>query len=162
MNKTLKKNVRLFWSMSYRHQARFIVNFILCGIAKAAIKYVPLKYLSRYFGEFNQTTIVSTLISKQQAQLAYKIGNGVKHAAKHTPWDSSCLTQAMVGKFWCRLYKIPYVLFIGVAKSPDTANGYKAHAWLTAGPVAITGGNGLIEFSVISSYMPKRAATCVY
>jgi hypothetical protein len=59
----------------------------------------------------------------------------------------------MVAKFWCKRLDIPYVLYIGFAKNAEKPNGYAAHAWLTAGPIAITGEYSFSKFHVISSYV---------
>lgn len=153
--KLLKKiiqKISTFWQMPYKPKIMFLVNFILCGVARASIKTLPLPYLSRYFGKFNKTTAISQIISKKQIAQVVQIGKSVRLAAKYTPWDSSCLTQAMVAKFWCSVFKIPYAFYIGFAKSADSPSGYNAHAWITAGPVAITGGNGFLNFRIVSSY----------
>ena len=142
-----------FFKMKCKHQAFFWINFCLCGLARAAIHVLPFRRLSPYFGTFNKTMTISTWVSNQQMRRAAFIGRSVRLAAHCTPWDSSCLTQAMVAKFWCRLFKIPYVLYIGFAKAPDEPSGYKAHAWITAGRVAITGGDGLKNYNVVSSYV---------
>lgn len=143
----------LFWRMPYQHKGMFIINFFLCGCARAAIVSLPLSRLAPYFGQFHQTTRLSTILAIQQRQRAVRLGRLVRLAAKFTPWDSSCLTQAMVAKFWCRLYKIPHVLYIGFAKSPEDPKGYKGHAWLTAGPIAVTGGPGHLNYSIVSTYV---------
>jgi hypothetical protein len=130
-----------------------IVNFLLCGVAKACIYKVPLAYLSKYFGKF-QPSVLSTLATQRQMYFAWKIGQFVQKAAKHTPWDSSCLTQAMVAKFWCNLYKIPYVMHIGFAKSMDNTS-YKGHAWLTVGSIIVTGDNPELDYKVVSTYSSK-------
>ena len=139
--------------LPFKHQIFFILNYALCGVARAAINVFPLRRISPYFGPFKKTLVISTLPNRRQLGLAVRIGQSVRLAAKYTPWDSSCLTQAMVAKFWCRLYKIPYVFYIGFAKAPEEPSGYKAHAWITAGRVLVTGGNGLMDYNVISSYV---------
>lgn len=148
----IKRKLVTFCKMSLQQQAFFCINFVLCGIARAAINTLPWRYLTRYFGQFNRSTVCSTLPSEKQTYQARQIGQSVRLAAKYTPWDSSCLTQAMVAKFWCRRYKIPYVFYIGFAKAPDEPTRYKGHAWLTSGSVAVTGGNGFAGFHVVCSY----------
>ena len=150
---SLKAPALTFWRMRFKYKLLFIINFILCGLARACINLLPLKYLTPYFGRFQRTIKLSTLVSDKQRLQANLIGRSVRLAAKYTPWDSSCLTQAMVAKFWCRLYRIPYVFYIGFAKAPNEPNRYMAHAWITAGPVAITGGDGLAHYHVVSSYV---------
>ena len=148
-----KTKILSFWRMRFKYKVLFIINFILCGLARAAINVLPLKHLTPYFGQFQKTLTISTLLSDKQRRQACLIGKSVRLAASYTPWNSSCLTQAMVAKFWCRLYRISYVLYIGFAKSVNEPSGYIAHAWVTAGPVAITGGDGLKNYHVVSSYV---------
>jgi hypothetical protein len=149
----IKNKIRSFSRLPFKQKIFFFSNFFLCGIARASINLFPLRFLAPYFGQFYKTTTMSTIISNEQINQAKIIGKSVKLAAKYTPWNSSCLTQAMVAKFWCKYYKIPYVFYIGFAKSHIEPSGYKAHAWITAGPLAITGGNGFLEYQVISSYI---------
>lgn len=152
----IKTKLFLFSRMSLKKKIMFFLNFFLCGVARASINLFPLYYLMPYFGEFNKTTIISTVISKKQTHQAWQIGKSIRLAAKFTPWDSSCLTQAMVAKFWCALFKIPYAFYIGLAKSAKSSSGYDVHAWITAGPVTITGGNSWTTFHVISSYFSRK------
>ena len=153
----LKSKLVLFWNMPYWFKAMLGINYILCGIAKGSINLLSLPRLSPYFGKFNKMTTVSTIATPKQINRALFIGKSVKIAAKYTPWDSSCLTQAMVAKFWCSVFKIPYILYIGFAKSADAPSGYDAHAWITAGPVVLTGGRGSFShYTVVSSYFSKN------
>lgn len=95
--------------------------------------------------------VASTIISPEKIQQARLFSRSIKLAAKYTPWNSNCLTQAIVAKFWCQRYGIPYMFFIGFAKSCKTL-GKEAHAWVTAGPVAISGGHSLQSHHVVLSY----------
>ncbi len=144
--------MKLFFRIPWRRQIFFVLNFCLCGMARLSIRMVPLPRLSRFFGILNQNIVVSTVISKQQRQRAAWIGRSIRLAATYTPWKSTCLTQAMVARFWCWVFGIPYGLYIGFSPDPSAPNGYKAHAWVTAGAVLMTGGNGFLGFSVVSSY----------
>jgi hypothetical protein len=156
--KIIPKKIAVFLRMPLKKKAMFLVNVMLCGMARALINLFPLRYLTPYLGTFGRITTVSTLISAKQMDQARQISKSVVLASRYTPWDSSCLTQAMVAKFWCWLYNIPYALYIGVCKSAEEPSGYKAHAWLTAGPVAITGGDSWSEFQVVSSYFSTAIA----
>jgi hypothetical protein len=153
------KKLRIFYNFSRALKLMFLCNFVLCGVARASIHLLPLTRLSPYFGKFHRATLLSTLISPSQTDRARWIGRSVRLAAKYTPWNSSCLTQAMVAKFWCRLFHIPYVFYIGFAKSDTEPSGYAAHAWLMAGRVAVTGGDSFNAFGVISSYMMAGFST---
>ena len=150
----MKQKVYLFWHTPFKLKVLFFMNFCLCGIARACILIFPLKRLSPYFGVLYKNIIFSTILSKKQHHHAMQLRRSIKLAAQYTPWNSNCLTQAMVAKFWCQQLNIPYVLYIGFAKDMDKSNGYAAHAWLTAGPIAITGELSFPHYQVISSYVP--------
>ncbi|MDF1646739.1 MAG: lasso peptide biosynthesis B2 protein [Legionellaceae bacterium] len=77
---------------------------------------------------------------------------------RYTPWTLTCLTQALIAKGWCRYYQIPYLLFIGIDKTPTHLSQREAHAWVTAGPISITGGGHQCfqTHHVISSFSNAR------
>ncbi len=130
----------------------FFINFCLCGIARASISCLSYKRLHPYFGNSYPMKVASTILSKEQIYYALQIRRSIALTVKYTPWNSSCLTQAMVAKFWCQYYGIPYFLFVGLAKKSDKPLGQDAHAWITTGPIAITGGYSFGAYHVIYSY----------
>lgn len=144
--------IKTFLTMPYQLKGLFFINFVLCGIARASINLFGYRRISFYYGYFCRMHTQSTIISKEQLQQAVMIRRAIQLAARYTPWNSSCLTQAMVAKFWCQWYDIPYMLFIGFAKVSDKPLGHDAHAWITAGPVAITGGHSFNTHAVVLSY----------
>jgi hypothetical protein len=155
MKKTKLSKLLSFWRLSFKQKILFVLNILLCGIARAAVKTLPFSYIKPYFGLFHKTTIVSQVVSSKELRYAIQIGKSIRLAARYTPWNSNCLTQAMVAKFWCSLFKIPYVFYIGFAKSQQSPSGFTGHAWITAGPVAITGGHGFKNYRVISAYFHR-------
>lgn len=141
-----------FFRMPYQAKGMFLLNFCLCGAARASTLCMSYARLSPYFGHHCQLLVASTLISQTQKEKAIFIARSVRLAARYTPWTSNCLTKALVAKFWCVRYDIPYILFIGVTKEKKPLLEREAHAWLTTGPVAVTGGDCLESHHVISSY----------
>ncbi len=151
------RKVETFWRLPIKRKFFFLLNYMLCGVAKTLIILLPYRVLSRYFGYSHRMTVASTLPTMKQRQRAYALGRAVRLAARHTPWDSSCLTQALVAKFWCDRWGIPYFLFIGLQKNSAKPLGKEAHAWLTTGPVAVTGGYCFESHHVISSFSSIKA-----
>ena len=141
-----------FWRMSYQEKTIFFINFCLCGLAKMATQCLSYQRLVPYFGKSCQMLLASTLISKAQMVQVLSIRRNVHLAARYTPWDSNCLTQTMVAKFWCQHHKIPYLFFIGFPKQHHPLSGRNAHAWIMAGPIAITGGDCLDTHHILCSY----------
>jgi len=155
----LKKKTQTFWHMRFKLKCLFVGNYFLCGVARAFINLLPLKRLTPYFGTLHKNIIFSTLLTRTERNHAIQLRRSIALAAKYTPWDSNCLTQAMVAKFWCVRLNIPYVLYIGFTKDEEKPSGYASHAWLTAGPVAITGEHSFSSFKVVSSYAAKQLMT---
>ena len=141
-----------FFRLSWRQKLGFLINFTLCGVARAAINLFNYRTLRPYFGYACPMKVASTLLPKETYRRVWAIRRSIELAARYTPWDSSCLTQAMVAKFWCQFYGIPYFFFIGFAKKSTKPLGQDAHAWVTAGPIAITGGHSLETHQVIYSF----------
>ncbi|MCH9755760.1 MAG: lasso peptide biosynthesis B2 protein [Gammaproteobacteria bacterium] len=156
---TLRKKTLTFYHIPFKRKGLFFINFCLCGIARLCINLFPLKRLAPYFGTLHKNTIFSTILTPKQRHHAIQLKRSIKLAAKYTPWDSNCLTQAMVAKFWCKHLNIPYILYIGFAKDIEKPGGYASHAWLTAGPVAITGDHSFSSFRVISSYVSAHTVS---
>ncbi len=94
------------------------------------------------------------LATPEQMQRALTIGRGVRLAATYTPWQSKCLAQAMVASWLLRRYGLPYGLYFGVRKDPASARGMAAHAWVSSGQTAVTGGRGCFnDFSVVYNFV---------
>lgn len=117
-------------------------------MAQLLLSYQRLRV---YFGKGCQMLVASTILSNEQLQHALLTRRSIALAVRFTPWKSTCLTQALVAGFWCRYYQIPYVFFIGLNKNSAPLEK-DAHAWVVAGPIAITGGYSLSTHHVISSY----------
>tara|TARA_R110002167_G_scaffold140818_1_gene328783 strand:- start:201 stop:683 length:483 start_codon:yes stop_codon:yes gene_type:complete len=147
--------LKIFFKMPLKYKAFVFLSFWLCGIAKLCINLFPRPKVLPYLGVHHKNHSLSALVTDQQIVTAWRIGSLVRLSAKYTPWDSSCLTQAMVAKYWCVRFKIPYAVYIGLAKAPEDPSGYKGHAWISAGPVFLTGGNSFAEFPVIGCYVSE-------
>ena len=128
------------------------INFILCGLVYVLNNIFNYQHLSRYFGNDYPMLAASIPISKLQVSQAVRIRRSVCLVARYTPWNSNCLVQAMVALIWCKYYKIPYLLFIGFAKKSEKPLGKDAHAWVTAGPIAITGGQSFDSHLIVYTF----------
>lgn len=134
----------------------FIINWILCGFARACVLLLSYPKLAVFFGENSQMLQASTITSSVQQSKARLIKRSIALSARYTPWESSCLTQAIVALWWCNVLKIPYYLFIGLEKNTKLNEKIIAHAWVTSGPIAITGGYCWGTHHVIACYSNLR------
>lgn len=83
-------------------------------------------------------------------RLASEIGYAVRRMADHTPWQSACLPQALAAQRMCRRRGLGSTLYLGVARSGDTA--IEAHAWLRCGNAILTGAEEMDDFVQVASY----------
>jgi len=144
--------LRTFWQFSFEEKIVFCLSFFLSGLIRIIIRISTYAYLSTYFGQNHQMLIASTLPSPKQLQSVLSLRRIIILMARYTPWHCHCLTQALVAKFWCQWHKIPYFFFIGLPKEHINPLGAEAHAWVTSGPIAITGGLCFDTHQVIRSY----------
>jgi len=152
---TVKRKWKTFRSFPLLDQWLAPVVFILLGISRLIILIIPFRYYARLLGSYQKAKIFTPLLTSEQTQSASRIGRVIRSTATITPWQSLCLVQALVASILLRFVHVPYILHFGLAKNktPDDADPMKAHAWITAGNVAVTGGRSLFKFAVVGSYV---------
>ena len=57
----------------------------------------------------------------------------------------------MAARVLLGLYDVPYALYFGLARDALTRET-QAHAWVMAGPVAVTGGASFARFTVVGVF----------
>lgn len=127
------------------------VAWVLLGLCRLALLLVPLRRLAALLGTPIDDAPWVPLLSSRQRWRAARLGRAVRLAARVAPWRADCMPQALCARLLLGLWRIPCALFLGVARGPDGA--LLAHAWLAAGPVAVTGGDGFGGFQVIVGYV---------
>lgn len=147
----LSKLGTFFWRMSLRKKLWFLVMWPLTGVFRAAILLLPFRLYRFVLGKPLANTQLCVLATDAQLRRAWQIGSAVELAARYTPWESKCLVQALVGACWCRLYKVPFVIYLGVRK--DEHGEMKAHAWTTVGRAVITGRGGHQAYTIVSTFV---------
>jgi len=75
-------------------------------------------------------------------------------AAARTPWKSNCAAKAVAGAGMLRFRQIAATVALGVSSPPGPV---KAHAWLSAGEIVVTGAPRHNNYRVIATfaYSPK-------
>lgn len=139
-------------------QAWFLPTWILLGISKALIFTLPFRRLAPWLGRRSAITPWVPLLTPDQEARARLVGQAVRIAARHTPWDSNCLPQAIAARALLGLYAVPYILCLGLTRNPGEPAGMMAHAWVAAGRVRVTGGLGFDQFTVVGCYLAPGQA----
>jgi len=146
-----KRKRRNFIALPLREKIWCFFAFWLLGVARLMVLILPASQYSRLFGHDMGVLPLSLLVENEQRLRARRIGNVIAAIANITPWRSLCLEQALAIQFFLRWYRIPSVVYFGVARDED--NTMRAHAWTCVGPVFATGGNSFSQFTVVRNYV---------
>lgn len=133
----------------------FLPAWLLLGISRALILIVSFRRLAPHLGVHDGVAPWVPLLARAQEARALDIGRAVRLAARYTPWTSNCFPQAVAARLLLGLYRIPYVLYFGLARDPEHAD-MKAHAWVAAGRVRVTGGAGFRAFTVVGCFVAPQ------
>lgn len=133
-------------------QLWLIPLWLMLGICKAVIFTLSFRRLAPHLGQTMGVAPWVPLLDPVQQGRALQIGRAVQLAARYTPWDSNCFPQAVAARILLGLYRIPYALYFGLRRDTNTLE-MKAHAWVTAGRVAVTGGPSFSQFTVVGVFV---------
>ena len=118
------------------------------GVARFSVLVIPFRYIAPHLGSHMHVT--PTESESKQAITTRHVGQAVRLVARHTPWYSNCLAQAIAAKTMLRLRGIPSTLYLGATKEEDQE--LYAHAWLRSGGLIVTGGGIHQRFKVLSTF----------
>ena len=155
MLKTLKRKCISFWNLSLFIKLWFLPVWMLLGISKVMILTLEFRRIAPYFGQPAGTTPWLPLITNKQISRALLIGRLIKISARYTPWESNCFPQAISARILLGLYQIPYILYFGLMREKATQE-IKAHAWVLAGKVNVTGGKNFGQFTVVNCFITPK------
>lgn len=157
---TLRGWRQVWRSLSGVERGLLLPSWCLLGLARLLILVLEFPQLTRLLGTEIKTGDFCVLLAPQQLNRATAIGRAVELIARHTPWASLCQAQALVARFWLACFGIPYRLYYGARR--NELGQLEAHAWLVAGPVFVTGGNGSERFAVLAGFASRRQAQVLF
>lgn len=95
--------------------------------------------------EADRAPVSSAGLLPRENKLVERVAYAIPRVAARVPWRADCLVQAMAAKRWLAAKGISSTIHFGVPR--HKAEGFEAHAWLTAGERLVTGGD-------ISGFVP--------
>ncbi|MEL6529799.1 MAG: lasso peptide biosynthesis B2 protein [Pseudomonadota bacterium] len=113
--------------------------------ARASMGSIKARDIMR-LNEASKAAVNLATPSEGNANLVSKVGFLVTFAARHLPWRSDCLPQALAAQRWLLAEGIGSEIRIGVER-PD-GEKFGAHAWLIHGDQIVTGGE-INHFAVL-------------
>ncbi len=152
MLNTLRRKSRSFAHLPLFAKLWLLPLWLLLGISKALIFTISFRRLAPHLGRAMGVAPWVPLIDPAQQARALQIGRAVRLAARYTPWDSNCFPQAMAARLLLGCYGVPYALYFGLMRDAHTLE-MKAHAWVSAGRVAVTGGACFGQFTVVGVFV---------
>lgn len=147
--------LRAFWRYPLFVKAWFAPAWCLLGLMRLAIMILSFRRLVRQLGREVPLQTPPPDLTDRQTRRARLIGQVVRLAAAYTPWESNCFPQALCASLLLRLYGLPFVAYLGLMREPGTRE-VKAHAWVAAGGLAITGGVQSEQFTVVGAFARSR------
>lgn len=147
LSKSARK-LRTFASIDNGKRFRFVQAFILTGFYRAFILFVPFNKLKKRMGNHKQES--EKEIDIESHRLAREVRWAVLEAARHTPWESKCLVQALTASKMMKLRGVSTTIYLGVKKNEH--NEMLAHAWIRCGSFYITGGENRQGYAVVAKF----------
>lgn len=155
------KKLKRFNSFTFKDKLFLVKAFLVTGIFRMAMLYIPFSRLKNYMGKSNVESKNS--IVKEEYYEAIRIAWAVNLASKYTPWESKCLVRALTAQYFLYKKNISSTLYLGVSKerilnSRDSvvknsreSEELIAHSWIRCGDVFVTGGNGE-HYAVVAKF----------
>jgi len=159
--------IRNWWSFSRLEAPRKVILIeaaLLLIVAGAAIRFLRFRRIAPSLGVAApaRPTMVgpedassSTATGLDEAVRIKSAGWAISTAAGHLPWRSTCLVQAIAGRWMLRRRSIPSTLCIGVGRGAITR--LEAHAWLRSRNFVLTGAASAERFKTIAEFRDTGA-----
>jgi hypothetical protein len=128
--------------------------WFMLGWYRAGILLLSFKRLTASIRR-NPQAVLPTALSADQRDKAVATGYLVAVAARHTPWQSHCLSQVLVTQRLLAKCGIPGQFYLGVRRGSalvDDPAGLSAHAWLQCGEDIVSGAAGHEQFTVVATF----------
>ena len=159
MSPRLRRRLHNFLLRPRAERYTLPIAWILLGVGRAMVLLMPFRLISGLLGAKLGPHPACSLPTLGQSKRALDIGRTVRWAACHTPWNSNCFAQAVASRILLAVAGIPCVICFGL--SHDEKKALIAHAWVTAGPIRVCGGDGLASYTVVGCYISYgRDTTC--
>ena len=128
------------------------------ALAWLALVVLPFRRIAAHLGEsLTPAEAVARMAEAPAADeartIVRDIGWAVRGAAAHLPFPARCLQQALAAKCMLRRRRITGTLHLGVATRQGPGGTMRAHAWLDAAGVEVTGGPISSEYTEVACFV---------
>lgn len=116
-------------------------------LARVTLWLVPFSCLKHSLGRSGVEGPRET--STATRRLAWRVGGAVTAMSAYTPFEATCLVQALAAKRVLASKHVRTTLYFGVHRLDS---GFGAHAWLRVGTEVVTGGSESADNAVVGIY----------
>jgi hypothetical protein len=124
------RKIRLFFKLNLN--LNFLLLLVWCLSLYTWLLFRFFKSRAK-FGKL----CVETKSESNQVQTIKNIRFAILINSKYTPWENVCRHQAMQAKILCKLFNIPYLIYVGFKK--NEIGEMEGHAWSTVNNEILTG-----------------------
>lgn len=141
-----------FVAMPLKDKALLLVAWCLLGFAAALLLFTPFRRLAPLLGKSLGAVAYVPTTNAQQAVRAQLVRTGILRAARIAPFRADCLPQAFAAALMCRMLGVPASVHLGV-RLDEVTSDMSAHAWVSAGPVAVSGGRSFDTYTAVACFI---------
>ncbi|MEO8078691.1 MAG: lasso peptide biosynthesis B2 protein [Acidobacteriota bacterium] len=128
------------------------------ALAGLALVVLPFRRIASHLGQtLTPAEAVARMAEVPSAgdapAIVRDVAWAVRVAAAHLPFHALCLQQALAAKCMLRRRRITGALHLGVATRQGPEGTMRAHAWLDAAGVEVTGGPATSEYTEVACFV---------
>ena len=142
------------------HRRWWLPAWLLLGLSRLAVLLLPFRRVAAVLGGRSEAAVWVPLLDRDQEATALRIGRAIRSASRFTPWSSNCFAQALSARILLAMHRVPCMLFFGVSRDGGSAR-MVAHAWVAAGRIRVTGGDGFAQYVVVGSFAGGVSAAAI-
>lgn len=142
--------LRAFLGLPRFERCLLLPAWLLLGMARAAVLCLGFRRLASCLGSAIAAPAPLPPLDARAQRRALQIGRTLRLAARRTPWQSNCLARALAAHGLLRLFRVPHMVCLGVARSESAQ--LQAHAWVVAGERSVCGG-GAGRFTPVGCFV---------
>jgi hypothetical protein len=135
----VRRVIKRLYRLPMRNRLALFEAVLWLARARLSLFFVPFNTLAARFGAVTPPALdtgIAPLLAEPIQEEVRRVGWAVTRAARYVPFRAVCLPQAIAAKAMLSRRGIASVMHFGVAKTPAEL---KAHAWLDAGRIEVTG-----------------------
>lgn len=115
-------------------------------LANLALRAAPFRRVAGWLGQCAGADHDAGPVRAASSAQVRAVRLAIFRARRRSPWKAACLAQAMAGRMMLGRRGVPSTIHFGVSN----ADGFAAHAWLTAAGEAVTGTENADRFQPIA------------